>query len=59
MKARLFCHHCGKHYEVAIEEIRAVQAIERERFTFAHNTYFYTGGCFFKTAAQYKRTLQK
>ena len=59
MKGRLFCHHCDKHFEVDIEDIRAVQALESARFTFAHNTYFYTGGCFFKTLAQYRRTLQK
>lgn len=54
MKARLFCHHCDKHYEIEIKKIRALQAIHSENFTFSHNTYFYKNECFFKSLNQLK-----
>jgi len=59
MKARLFCEHCDKFYEVNIEEIRIIQNIESDNMSFAHNTYFYKDGCFFDTLKNCKKELQK
>jgi hypothetical protein len=50
MTARLFCSHCNKYFEVDLSQIRLIQSINEESFSFAHNTYFYESeNCFFKT----------
>lgn len=49
MTARLFCSHCNKYYEVDLTQIRLMQSMKEENFSFAHNTYFYESeNCFFK-----------
>lgn len=48
MTARLFCHHCGKHYEVDIEAIKLFQQYHSTQLTFERNTYYCESGCFFK-----------
>jgi len=55
MKSRLFCNHCDKYFEVDIENIRLVQEFKGEHILFAHNTYFYNYGCFFKELNKLKR----
>ena len=59
MRVRLYCRHCEKHYEIALKDVRMVQAHHRDRFTFAHNTYYYDDGCFFTALNQHKNSLQK
>jgi len=57
MKARLFCRHCDKHYEVEVDDIRAVQAFTGKPIAYDRNTYFFTEGCFFKTLGRCKKQI--
>lgn len=47
MTNRLFCEHCDKFYEVNINDIRLMREKREDALRFAHNTYFFTDGCFF------------
>ena len=55
MTARLFCEHCDKFYEVNLEDVRLMLKDKKECLNFAHNTYFYKGGCFFETLKKTKK----
>lgn len=58
MKVRLYCHHCKKQYSVAMEDIDLVKSFDAGHIIFSNYTYFYDGGCFFKTLNQYRRELK-
>lgn len=49
MKARLYCKHCEKYYDVPLKDVRLVQETNGDQITFAHNTYYFEEECFFKT----------
>lgn len=55
MRARLYCKHCEKHYDVDLDDVRMMQERNSAHIIFAHNTYYYDDGCFFKTINLYKR----
>lgn len=55
MRARLYCRHCARHYDVPLEDVRLMQAKEGANITFAHNTYYYDDDCFFKNVNRYKK----
>jgi hypothetical protein len=55
MKARLYCEHCEKYYDVPLKDVRLVQEANSGRITFSHNTYYYEEGCFFKTVNSLKQ----
>lgn len=57
MKARLYCSHCEKHYEVKVEDVRLMQDFNNKNITFKHNTYYYESGCFFKNVVILKRQI--
>ena len=59
MTARLFCHHCDKHYEVELEKIKLMQELNGDHITYSRNTYFYEGECFFKTISKLQREYDK
>jgi len=59
MTCRLFCEHCDKFYEVDTKEIRLMQKQYQDAMHFAHNTYFYTGGCFFEKLKETKKSLNR
>lgn len=58
MKARLYCNHCEKYYDVALKDVRLMQESNREDITFSHNTYYYENDCFFKALDRLKRSSQ-
>jgi hypothetical protein len=57
MKARLYCSHCEKHYEVEVDNVRLMQKFNNENIVFKHNTYYYASGCFFKDVVILKRRI--
>ena len=57
MTARLFCEHCDKFFEVDVKDVRLMLENKKESLRFAHNTYFYKGGCFFETLKQTKKQV--
>ncbi len=59
MKARIHCKHCEKYYDVELEDVRLIQAVNGESITFAHNTYYYDDDCFFKTLNRIRRDIKE
>lgn len=58
MKARVYCDHCERHYEIELKDIKLMQAIHHEQFTFDQNTYHYSGAdCFFERIEQVKEDI--
>ncbi|MFT5661115.1 MAG: hypothetical protein ACI9TV_001761 [Sulfurimonas sp.] len=55
MKARLFCTHCDKHYEVDVKNINLIKQVKSKNIEHRNNTYYYKNGCFFQELSKIKK----